>query len=101
MNIKENKSYRSKLVKTIVESFIEEHLFDQTCNVKQELQNMLDSNLKFETKASNFETKLDSNLKFETKASDFQTKNEYNFGEISFKDENGTTRAVHVTITQN
>jgi hypothetical protein len=82
MNNQENKSHRSKLVKTIVESFIEEHLFDQTCNVKQELQNM-----------------LDSNLKFETKASDFQTKNEYNFGEISFKDENGTTRVVHVIIT--
>jgi hypothetical protein len=84
MNNQENKSYRSKLVKTIVESFIEEHLFDHTCNVKQELQNM-----------------LDSNLKFETKASDFENKNDFNFGEISFKDENGKTRVVHVTITQN
>jgi hypothetical protein len=82
MNNIENKGYRSKLVKTIVESFIEEHLFDHTCNVKQELQN-----------------RLDSNLKFETKTSEFETKNEFNFGEITFKDENGTTRAVHVTIT--
>ena len=77
------KNYRAYLVKTIIKSFVEGHLFDHVSNIKQELQNI-----------------LNSNLKFETKVSDFEIKNDCVFSHVSFEDEIGDTRVVDVVITK-
>lgn len=80
----ENKtSYRGMLVKVIIESFIEDNLFDSANELKRNLQNNLYSNLKFETDVH------------------VETKNEQTFGKIRFEDENGCTRIMDFTVIGN
>jgi hypothetical protein len=77
----ENKSYRGMLVEVIVKSFIEENLFEY-----------VDLNLK-----KNLQERLNLNLKFKTNLSDIETKNGHSFGKISFDDENGVIRIIDFT----
>jgi|LakMenEpi03Aug12_release.lakeMendotaPanAssembly.Ray.scaffolds.fasta_scaffold179952_3 hypothetical protein len=77
----ENRSHRGMLVEVEVKSFIEENLFGPVDDLKEILQD-----------------RLNSNLKFETNVSDSETKNGQTFGKISFEDENGVYRVVDFTI---
>lgn len=77
----ENKSCRGMLVEVIVKHFIKDYLFDSIDGLKEILQE-----------------RLNSNLKFETKVSDIETKDGNNFCKISFEDENGKVRVVDFTI---
>ncbi|MCK9416059.1 hypothetical protein M0Q97_05300 [Candidatus Dojkabacteria bacterium] len=79
----ENKSYRGMLVEVIVKSFIEENLFEYV-DLKKNLQERLNLNLKFKTNVSDIETKIG-----------------HSFGKISFDDENGVIRIIDFTITSN
>ncbi len=77
----ENKNYRGMLVEVIVKSFTADYLFDSNDELKKNLQE-----------------KLDLNLKFDTKVSEIETKNEHTFSKISFEDENGKIRVIDFTI---
>jgi hypothetical protein len=77
----ENKSYRGMLVEIIVKSFTEHYLFDVVDNLKEILQE-----------------RLNSNLKFETNVSDIESKNGQTFGKISFEDENGLIKVIDFRI---
>ncbi len=77
----ENKSYRGMLVEIIVKSFTEHYLLDVVDNLKEILQE-----------------RLNSNLKFETNVSDIESKNGQTFGKISFEDENGLVKVIDFTI---
>ncbi len=78
----ENKSYRGMLVEVIVKSFIEENLFESVDDLKENLQE-----------------RLNLNLKFETNVFDIETKNGHTFGKIFFECENGIVRVMDFIIT--
>lgn len=78
------KSYRGMLVEIIVKSFIKEHLYDSVDELKETLQE-----------------RLNSNLKFETNVFDVDTKNGHTLGKIHFNDENDTVKIIDFTITSN
>lgn len=82
MEMENEKSYRGMLVEIITKSQIKKNLIEPVDNFKQNLQEQLDLNLKFETKVSNIETK-----------------NGHTFGSVSFEDENGDIRVADFTIT--
>ena len=56
----ENRSHRGMLVEVEVKSFIEENLFGPVDDLKEILQDRLNSNLKFETNVSDSETSPDT-----------------------------------------
>jgi len=78
----ENKSYRGKLVKVIVESFIIDYQFELSDKLKEILQE-----------------RLDLNLKFETKVSEIEIKNEHSFGQVYFNCEKGDASVIDFTVT--
>lgn len=77
-----DKSYRGKLVEVIIKTFIENNPFELVENSKENLQDI-----------------LDLNLKFHTKVSDIEIKNGITLIQIYFDDENGNGKVVDVTIT--
>ena len=78
------KTYRGILVEVVVQSYIKENLFESVNNLKEILQE-----------------RLNSNLKFKTSVSEIEIKNGHTFGEIFFEDENGVIRIIDFTITSN
>ena len=77
----ENTSYRGMLVEVIVKSFTDLYLFDVVDNLKEILQE-----------------RLNSNLKFKTIVSDIVTNDKHTFGHISFDCEDGTIKVIDFTI---
>jgi hypothetical protein len=78
------KSYRGMLVEIIVKSFIKEYSYDFVDELKENLQEL-----------------LNLNLKFETNVFDVETKNGHTFGKIHFNDENDMVKIIDFTITSN
>jgi len=78
------KSYRGIMVEIIVKSFIKEYSYDFVDELKENLQEL-----------------LNLNLKFETNVFDVETKNGHTFGKIHFNDENDTVKIIDFTITSN
>lgn len=79
----ENKSYRGMLIEVTVKSFIKDYAFNSKDGLKEILQDKLNLNLKFETSTSEIEV---------------EEKNGFTYGEIYFKDEDGTPRVLDFTI---
>lgn len=79
--MKEKMSYRAKLIEVIIESYVEVHTYDFTDKLNEDLQEI-----------------LDLNLKFETKILDMEIKNKLISIQICFEDENGEPRVLDVTI---
>jgi len=77
----DKKSYRGILVEDIVKSCIANNLFGSIDQLKEILQEQLNSNLKFKTIVSNIETK-----------------NGHTFGKVFFDCEDGNMRAIDFTI---
>jgi hypothetical protein len=84
MNELENKSYRGMLVEVVIQSYIKENLFETVEDLKETLQE-----------------RLNSNLKFETRVSEIEIKNGHTFGKISFDDGNGEIRIIDFTVILN
>ena len=78
------KSYRGMLVEIVVKYFIQEHLFDFVDGLEENLQEL-----------------LNLNLKFETNVLDVEIKNGHTFGKIHFNDENNIVKTIDFTITSN
>lgn len=77
-----NKSYRAKLVKVVTKAFVKENLFEPISDFQENLQNRLNSELRFETKVRNIES----------------YKNNCQTGLITFENEWGTKMNIEFSI---
>ena len=77
-----NESNRGILIKGIINNITTENIFNTEVEFKENLQVELNKQLPFETLVSNVETK-----------------NGYNFGQVSFKNEDGIDSVIDFTIT--
>lgn len=80
----ENKTYRGMLIDVILTSIINDSLFDIVDGLKENIQE-----------------KLNLNLKFETNVSDIETIKGYSVGQITFEDEFGEMRVINYTLDGN
>ena len=77
-----NESNRGVLIKEIINNTITENIFNTEVELKENLQ-----------------VELNKQLPFETFASNVDTKNGFNFGQVSFKNEDGIDSVIDFTIT--
>ena len=75
------KTYRRKLIETIVSPITEDYLFDNPNGLKKDLQE-----------------KLDLNFKFKTMVSDINENNGKSFFQVFFEEEDGTKRSLDINI---
>ena len=79
--MEKKQSNRGTLIKEIIENTTEKNIFEFTHEFKKALQN-----------------ELDTQLSFETLVSDIESGDNFNYGQVQFKNENNNNSAIEFTI---